>query len=86
MTSTEYAQQVRLNRGRLTKFDKQIAVVYFGDINFRDYMLKTKTIGFDKAVNIVAQLGKGPDMTDFVSWLNTDTRTANAIDLKLASY
>lgn len=64
MTLFEFKDEMRRNRGRLTKFDTQMEYIYDrGEVSFTYMVLNNKFIGLDTACDIIDKLTKREQIT-----------------------
>ena len=78
-----FKQQLRLNRGRLAKMDKEMSDIFIcGSELFKEYALIHKHVGVTKMADIVKTLDY-EKQDEFVVWVRGNVVDVKAIDLKL---
>ncbi len=87
MTLSEFKQEIRLDRGRLsaTRIDTALDYIYNNaTVDFTKYMLRTKKLGIENAANIVDKLTNS-EQTELVVWIETQPAniSSSAIELKV---
>lgn len=83
MNVHEYKAEMRLNRGKLTKFDEQMEFIFNNASGaFAEHVLKSKDIGLDKAVHIVDTL-TNPEQVALVEFITLSPRRPRIHDIDL---